>query len=101
VTRIVFDVIEGRQTASADPKVLSSEDLRKIDRLKAFLGNDLCSTDQLELLVSLHFLVDHSKSQGLKKEVVSFLKSKKPYFTDQEINGALGRLQELEVLSNC
>jgi uncharacterized protein YwgA len=102
VTRIVFDVIEGRQTASADPKVLSSEDLRKIDRLKAFLGNDLCSTDQLELLVSLHFLVDRAKPLGLKKEeVTSFLKSKKPYFTDQEINGALGRLQELGVPGNC
>lgn len=68
----------------------------------AFLGNDLCSTDQLELLVSLHFLVDRAKPLGLKKEeVISFLKSKKPYFTDQEINGALSRLQELGVLGNC
>jgi uncharacterized protein YwgA len=98
VTKIVFDVIEDRQAASADPKVLSSEDLRKIDRLKAFVGSDICSTDQLELLVSLHFLLDHSKSLGLEKEeVVSFLKSKKPYFTDQEINGALGRLQKLQL----
>jgi uncharacterized protein YwgA len=102
VTRIVFDVVEGRQTASADPKVLSSEDLSKIDRLKAFLGNDVCSTDQLELLVSLHFLVDRAKPLGLKKEeVIAFLKSKKPYFTDQEIDSALSRLQELGVLGNC
>jgi len=102
VTRIVFDVVEGRQTMSADPRILSYEDLKKIDQLKAFLGNDLCSTDQLELLVSLHFLVDHAKPLGLKKEeVITFLKSKKPYFTDQEIDSALSRLQELGVLGNC
>jgi uncharacterized protein YwgA len=102
VTKIVFDVIEGRQTVSADPKILSCEDLKKIDHLKTFLGDDLSLTDQLELLVSLHFLVDHTKRLGLKKEeAISFLKSKKPYFTDQEINEALSRLQELGVRGNC
>jgi uncharacterized protein YwgA len=102
VTKIVFDVVEGRQTVSADPKILSSEDLKKINQLKTFLGNDLNSTDRLELLVSLHFLVDCAKLLGLKREeVVSFLKSKKPYFTVHEINEAINRLQALGVLGNC
>jgi uncharacterized protein YwgA len=101
VTRIVFDVVEGRQTVSADPTILSSEDLEKIDHLKTFLQSDIDSTDQLELLVALHFLVTCAKPSGLdKEEVVSFLKLKKPYFTDQQISDALNRLQELGVLGN-
>jgi len=101
VTRIIFDVVEGRQTVSPDTKVLSSEDLKKLDQLKTFLGNGLHSADQLELLVSLHFLVDSAKSSGLtREEVISFLKSKKPYFTDKEISNAFSRLQALGVLDN-
>jgi len=31
------------------------------------------------------------------KDAVNFLKSKKPYFSDEEITNALKRLQDLEV----
>jgi len=95
VTKIVFDVVEGRQITPLNSGILTCEDLKKIDRFKSFLGNDLYSADQLELLVSLHFLLDYSERLEMSKdEAISFLKLKKPYFTDKEINNALGRLKE-------
>ena len=97
VTEIVFDVIEGRQAVDVNQEVLSDRDTARIDRLKSFLGKDIDSTDELELLVSLHFLIERSRNPKMTiKDVVDFLKSKKPYFTDEEIAEALDKLRSLE-----
>lgn len=98
LTEIVFNVVEGRQITPVDSEILSPEDLKKIDRLKIFLGTDLHSADKLELLVSLHFLFEYSERLKLdKEEAISFLRLKKPYFTDQEISEAARRLKELGI----
>ena len=97
VTKIVFDVIEGRQIVDSSTEALSKTDLAKIDRLKTFLGKEMDSNDKLELLVSLHFLIECSRDPRLtQNDVVAFLKSKKPYFTDEEIAEAIDRLRTLE-----
>lgn len=97
VTRIVFSVIEHRQAVDSNTHVLSREDLKKIERLKLFLGKDIDSNDQLELLVSLSFLMQYRNDSGITQEdVVAFLKAKKPYFNDTEIREAIKRLQSLE-----
>ena len=99
VTTALFDVIERGQIVNIDPKVLLDEDLRKIDQLKSFLGDDLDSNDRLELLVSLHFLMQYLKDPKITQEdIIAFLKEKKPYFTDEEIFEALDRLRTLENL---
>ena len=99
MTATLFDVIERGQIVRSDPKVLLAEDLRKIDQLKSFLGDDLDSNDKLELLVSLHFLMQYLKDPNITQEdVVAFLKAKKPYFTDEEIFEAIDRLRTLEDL---
>jgi uncharacterized protein YwgA len=99
VTTTLFDVIERGQIVRSDPKVLLAEDLRKIDQLKSFLGDDLDSNDKLELLVSLHFLMQYLKDPNITQEdVVAFLKTKKPYFTDEEIFEAIDQLRMLEDL---
>lgn len=96
VTRRVFDVIEGREVVRSDPKFLSKEDMRKIDRLKLFLGTDINSNDNLELLASLHFVMNRAKDSGLTlEEAIDFLKTKKPYFTDEEIQKAIDRFRIL------
>lgn len=96
VTKLVFDVIEGRQSADSNPAILCSEDNARIDRLRSFLGREVDSNDKLELLVSLHFLIQRSKnSKSTQDDVIAFLKSKKPYFTDEEIAQAIKRLQVL------
>jgi len=97
VTKIVFDVIEGRQAVDVNQEVLSDRDRARIDRLRSFLGKDIDSNDELELLVSLHFLIERSRNPKLTtKDVVDFLKSKKPYFTDEEIAEAIDKLRSLE-----
>ena len=96
LTRIVFDVIEGQTVVDSNLKVLSSNDQRKIEELKAFLGNDINSSDKLELLVSLHFLLNRMKDSDVSQEdIIAFLRRKKPYFTDEEIIGAIDQLQTL------
>ena len=97
LTRIIFDVIEQEREDIAKPVELSREDKEKIRRLKLFLNDDIESTDELELLVSLHYLLDcWPDTDSRVKDAVNFLKSKKPYFSEEEISNALKRLQDLE-----
>lgn len=102
VTRLVFDVIEGRQVVSSNPGILSTKDLRKIDRMKLFLGNDIKFNDKLELLVSLHYLMQYLKDPRMRargltlEDIINFLKAKKPYFTDEEIQNCIDQLKILE-----
>jgi uncharacterized protein YwgA len=97
LTRIIFDVIEKEHEDIAEPIELSREDKEKIRRLKLFLNDDIESNDTLELLVSLHYLLKcWPKSDSKVEDAVDFLKSKKPYFSDEEISNALTRLQNLE-----
>jgi uncharacterized protein YwgA len=97
VTDLVFDVIEGREGVESNVPILSSEDKATIDRARSLLGCDIESNDKLELLVSLHFLVQCSKnSKSTQDDAINFLKSKKPYFTDEEIAWAIKRLKILE-----
>ena len=97
LTRIIFDVIEKEREDIAEPVELSNEDKEKIRRLKTFLNDDIESTDTLELLVSLHYLLNcWPESDSRVENAANFLKSKKPYFSDEEISNALKRLQDLE-----
>jgi len=97
LTRIIFDVIEKEREDIAKPVILSAADRAKISRLKLFLCDDIESNDALELLVSLHYLLNCSPdSDSRAEDAVDLLKSKKPYFSDEEISNALKRLQDLE-----
>jgi uncharacterized protein YwgA len=96
VTRIIFDVIEHRQNVDSNNLILPREDLRRIERLKSFLGKDINSNDQLELLASVSFLLQYPNDPKITQEdIVTFLKAKKPYFDDDQIREAIKRLQTL------
>jgi uncharacterized protein YwgA len=97
VTRIVFDVVEGRQNVTLESTSLTGEDQHKINSLKTFLGEaDLNSTDKLELLVSVHYLLDcYRQSKTKKADVVAFLKEKKPYFSTEQVCKAIDRLYSI------
>lgn len=96
VTRIIFDVVEKHQKVESNPNSLDSNDFRKIERLKSFLKADIDSIDELELLVSVHYLLTCSgNSKPIVKEIVSFMQEKKPYFTENEVQNAIDRLQPL------
>jgi hypothetical protein len=96
VTRIVFDVVEGRQNVISDPAYLTKEDQHKIELLKTFLGEDIDSTDELELLVSIYYLLDcYRQSKTKTADVVAFLKERKPYFSTEEVCGAIDRMRSI------
>ena len=92
LTETLFDIVEDPQKITISK--LTKEDVIRIDKLKNLLGKDIESVDLLEFLVSLHFLMWKAKDYGLEiDEVVDILKEKKPYFTDNEIKYALGKIQ--------
>lgn len=96
VTKIIFNVVEKRQEVDSNPTILDSNDFRKIEKLKSFLKADIDSIDELELLVSVHYLLTCSgNSKPSIKEIVSFMQEKKPYFTENEVQKAIERLQPL------
>lgn len=97
VTKKIFDVIEGREVIRSDPGILQDGDVRKIEQLKSFLGSDINSSDKLELLVSMHFLMQYSRDSNFALEdIIAFLKAKKPYFTGEDISDAINRLRTLD-----
>ncbi len=94
LTDALFEMVENPK--GIEMGELTTEETEKVEELSKFLGKDIESVDNLELLVSLHFLVQEAKRFGLDTDVaVDFLKKKKPYFTPKEIQWALARLKLL------
>jgi uncharacterized protein YwgA len=91
LTKTVFDVLErGHQVQKKD---LSEKENRALEKLRKFLGPSIESSDELELLVSLHYLRDRAKEYDESKEaVMSILKEKKPYFSMKQIEFAWQKL---------
>lgn len=97
VTKIMYDVLEGKSHNSANKSCLSDDEAARITRMKEFLGSDLQSTDQLELLASVQFLLDCTKKSATREnEIINFLRQKKPYFSTVEVKRAIDRLEKLK-----
>jgi len=94
LTRALFEIVENPDSVVVGE--LSKEEIRKVEELRTFLAEDIESVDLLELLVSLHFLVQEARKFGLGLDAaVDFLKKKKPYFTDNEIQWASRKMRML------
>ena len=92
LTRTLFDIVENPNKVIVGR--LTQKEAKKIEKLKIFLGHDINSVDSLELLVSLHFLLNQAKKYGTETdEVIEILKEKKPYFKNQEILHALRKIR--------
>ena len=94
LTKALFEIVEKPNEISLEP--LTKEEKAQVKSLKRFLGEDIQSTDYLELLVSLHYLLQEAMHRGISKDIaVDVLKEKKPYFKEREIQTALRKLREL------
>jgi uncharacterized protein YwgA len=94
LTKALFEIVEKPNATSLEP--LRKEEKTQIKSLRSFLGEDIQSTDSLELLVSLHYLLQEAKRRGIPKAIaVEVLKEKKPYFREKEIKSALKKLSTL------
>jgi uncharacterized protein YwgA len=61
------------------------EDKKKIESLKKFLGRDINSSNTLELIVSLHYIIKLGRSQNLKDdEIFQLFHRLKPFFSVEE-----------------
>lgn len=94
LTEALFEMVENPNDVIMGE--LTKEETKKVEELRNFVGKGIESVDLLELLVSLHFLVDEAKKFGLGTDAaVDFLKKKKPYFTHKEIQWAPAKLRLL------
>ena len=91
LTKTVFDVLE--RDHPVHKKDLSERENKALEKLQRFLGSDINSSDELELLVSLHYLRARAEDYGESKgAIISILKEKKPYFNMKQIEGAWQKL---------
>jgi len=91
LTKVLFELDEGKAPTNETPSKIEIEQLKA---LKEFLREDLQSADNLELLGSLHYLLRMAKRYGIgEEEAYLILKSKKPYFSDSEIEKARKKLR--------
>jgi hypothetical protein len=91
------DLYAESSTQSLPVGLLQAGEKLKLLQLRDFLGDYLKSPDELELLVSLHYLRERGKEYGATKlEVTSALKERKPFFSNQVIEQAWLKLEELE-----
>jgi len=96
LTQVLYEMA-GQPRDKASSMNLNSEDAQRVRGLKAFLGDNMNSTDFLELLVSLHYAKEVGKSAGLSRnEINRLLRQKKPFFSEQEISNCWRMLELLE-----
>jgi uncharacterized protein YwgA len=96
VTQILFNVVEGHQNVDVNSANLSREDHEKVNLMKSFLKEDLYSNDKLELLVSVHYMLECiSYKNSKEQEIIEFINEKKPYFTNRQIVEAINRIKSL------
>jgi len=85
LTRELYDNSQ-QAVASAEIRMNPLE-TKRLDSLKDFLKEDIESSDSLELLVSLHYLLSTGREAGYNdKQIIEVLKQKKPFFSDSEIS---------------
>lgn len=95
LTRVMFDKDQG--TSSKLSSIPNLKD--KIMNLKKFLGDDITSSNKLELLASVHYiacLVEDPASR--KTEIFNIIGEQKPQFTKEEVENAYSRI--ITILKN-
>lgn len=72
-----------------------NDDIKKIESLKKFLGSDIKSSNTLELIVSLHYLMTLGKSGNKSdEEMLQLFMRLKPFFSEEEGRYYLKRIKE-------
>ena len=104
LTRDVFPVADELEAASEEWKAweLDEGSEGRLQKLKALFAHHECRdamARRLELLASVHFVVDQGRvSQGAPNTIAETLKRFGKDFTPEEISEALGELREYELL---
>lgn len=93
LTAVLYD--DNNEESNRDVPAAYPEEVKKLAKLKKFLGRDITSSRNLELIVSLHYLNYLGKKTGMSdKEVIDHLLKLKPRFTSEESKYYLKRIKE-------
>jgi len=96
LTRLLFEIV----AKTALPENLDHTELAKIQKLKSFLGDELRSSDKLELIVSIDYLKRYARKIGAsERQILDVLKQQKPYFTGQDIGESWRKAEELDEIA--
>ena len=92
LTKVMFDKERG---TSSNFKT-SSGILNKIAKLKNMLGVDIESSDNLELIASLHYIFSIAKTTEIsEKNALELFYAEKPQFTKEEVRKYLPKVKEI------
>lgn len=92
LTRELF--AEANQPTNA--RALGADELQIVNTFRKFLGESFYSVDDLELLVSLIYLIEHGPREGYesKKEIIGFLREAKPHFATEQVEAAWDKIEK-------
>jgi uncharacterized protein YwgA len=98
LTRTLFELADKNTSRGGR---LNAQEENQIEAFKKFVGDDLKSSDAMELLGSLFFLDKVGKnSNATDEQILSVFKEKKPWFSQEDIANAWSRRSDIEKLWN-
>lgn len=92
LTKVLFNKERGKSSDfKASPTILD-----KIKKLKNFLGEDINSSKNLELISSLHYIFEiASKTNKSEKDALKLFYEEKPQFTKEEVEKYLPKVKQI------
>lgn len=96
LTRTLFNPPED---ALEPERELGKSELEITNRMRNFLAEDFYSVNDLELIVSLIYLIKHGPEKGFdtKSKIISYLNKQKPQFSIEEIDIAWDKIDKSKI----
>lgn len=92
LTKVMFDSTNGRSSGLGETK----SDLKKIQALKDYLGDDIQSSDKLELVASLHYVLSIAlKTDSSEQDALDLFYDEKPQFSEKLVRSYLPKVKKL------
>lgn len=92
LTKVAFEEVSGRSSGITE----SQTNIKKMQKLKEFLGQDIESSDKLELVASLHYVLAIAKKTGSsEKEALDLFYDEKPHFPEKQVKEYLPKVKKL------
>ena len=101
LTAVLYD--NTQEASGREVKDVFPNEQKNLVKLKDFLGSDIHSSRNLELVVSLHYIMVVGKKDGLTEDgkIIKQLLDLKPQFNESEARFYLKRLRRMSVMRCC
>ncbi len=91
LTKVMFDSANGKASGLAEDK-----DLKKIEMMKKFLKDDINSSEKLELIASLHYVLSVANKTGAAEyEALDLFYDEKPQFSEKQVKMYLPKVKKI------